>query len=332
MIEPRVSIIIPAFNAEEFIERSISSVVSQTVTDWELIIVNDGSTDTTAKLIENAASHEPRIHCIHQENQGLSAARNAGLGATRGRFVQFLDADDTLLPMKLEVSLNRFETDPELDIVACNAILIDSAGRKSHPIRCPVSNFSEELWIRNIFVVNAPLVRASLIQKVGLFATEATSLYPLYGCEDWHFWLRCSLLNAKIDCLSDVLVQNFKHDENMSRKELQMHLSELWCLDSVQNWCREAQPNHELLRRTSYLYRVTRGLAKLNGRGYGEWLASVSKDELISNHSVVGALLRRRREIPHWLLTKLFHGFSKILFLKLRRLVKQSAMARVAQR
>lgn len=101
-----VSVVMPAYNAAATIGSSIASVQQQTRGDWELIVVDDGSTDRTAELAETAAAEDPRIRVIRQRNRGVAAARNAGIDSARGRYLAFLDADDTWLPAKLERQLS----------------------------------------------------------------------------------------------------------------------------------------------------------------------------------------------------------------------------------
>src|SRR5690606_3582246 len=125
MTTPEVSVIIPAYNAGRWLADAVNSVLAQTFGDWEVIIVNDGSTDNTSEIARNFA--DSRIRVIDQRNAGVSAARNAGLDAALGSFITFLDADDALLPaclsMKLE-GLKQAETDWVFaDVALCDAEL-----------------------------------------------------------------------------------------------------------------------------------------------------------------------------------------------------------------
>jgi glycosyltransferase involved in cell wall biosynthesis len=106
---PRISIIIPAYNAAFFLLETLVSVKNQTYTNWECIIVDDGSTDDTAAIIEQYIATDKRFSHIYQSNKGLSAARNTGLQFAKGEIIQFLDADDVLLPLKFEKQLPDFE-------------------------------------------------------------------------------------------------------------------------------------------------------------------------------------------------------------------------------
>lgn len=97
-----ISVIIPAYNAERFLQACVDSVVGQTARDWEMVIVDDGSTDSTPGICDRAAAGDPRIRVVHKPNGGLSDARNAGIDAARGDRLFFLDADDAVAPDALE--------------------------------------------------------------------------------------------------------------------------------------------------------------------------------------------------------------------------------------
>jgi len=110
-----VSIILPAYNAEAYIAEAIQSVLDQSYTHWELLLINDGSTDATERIIQQFTDF--RIHYFEQENRGVSAARNVGLANMQGEFFCFLDADDVLPPKSLESRLTVFEQNPEVMFV-----------------------------------------------------------------------------------------------------------------------------------------------------------------------------------------------------------------------
>lgn len=111
MTAPLISVIIPAYNVEQYLESALASVFAQTLQDFECIVVDDGSTDGTPRII----GREPRITAIRQINQGASAARNAGLRIAHGEFVTFLDADNCWYPERLEVQLAFHRAKPSID-------------------------------------------------------------------------------------------------------------------------------------------------------------------------------------------------------------------------
>jgi teichuronic acid biosynthesis glycosyltransferase TuaG len=113
--KPLVTIILPAYNAAQFIGQAVESVIAQTYNSWELIIINDGSTDETAIYLDSI-SHTS-IQVIHQHNRGVSAARNVGLSKAKGEYITFLDADDFLPPRSLEVRSGYLQNNPKVDVV-----------------------------------------------------------------------------------------------------------------------------------------------------------------------------------------------------------------------
>lgn len=124
-----VSILMPAYNAERYIEEAIRSVLAQTYTEWELLVVNDGSTDRTPELI--AQFTDTRIRVIHKSNGGIGSARNTGLRHMRGRFLCGLDADDVMPPGSLAARMAVFAAHPEADIVDGQVIFTDATLKKT---------------------------------------------------------------------------------------------------------------------------------------------------------------------------------------------------------
>lgn len=100
---PEISIIVPVYNVEQYLPAALDSLRAQTCPDWEAILVDDGSPDGCGALCDAAARQDARFRVIHQKNAGVGAARNAGLAAARGTYVQFLDSDDALEPQMVEV-------------------------------------------------------------------------------------------------------------------------------------------------------------------------------------------------------------------------------------
>jgi glycosyltransferase involved in cell wall biosynthesis len=125
---PRVSVIIPAYNAEAFIGETLASVQAQTFTGWEVVVVDDGSGDRTANIVLQLQSTDPRIRLIHQTNQGVSAARNLGIAKSQGDILAFLDADDQWLPSKLSTHLQQFEANPSLGVSFDRVAFLTQAG------------------------------------------------------------------------------------------------------------------------------------------------------------------------------------------------------------
>lgn len=131
MNDPTVSVVVPAYNAAAFVGRALDSILAQTFQDWEIVLVNDGSTDETEAVVNRYARRiGRRLRCFRQPNAGCGAARNRGIDAARGRFVAFLDADDEFLPRKLERQLGLFQARPELGLVFSDMALVDLDGQR----------------------------------------------------------------------------------------------------------------------------------------------------------------------------------------------------------
>jgi glycosyltransferase involved in cell wall biosynthesis len=188
---PRVSVIVPAHNAAPFIEQTIESVRRQTYDDWELVVVDDGSTDDTWALLQAAG---PRVRSFRREAAGGPAvARNLALSEASGEFVAFLDADDLLLPEYLESQLRCYGqamrgADDEIGLVACDArILIgEEYAPYTHLDRIPdhEAPITLERVLRRNPIYGACLVPASVGEAVGWFDAE------LFGTEDFGLWIK----------------------------------------------------------------------------------------------------------------------------------------------
>lgn len=188
---PLVSIIIPTYNAERFIEEAVASAQNQLQGRVEIIIIDDGSTDSTPALIDRMASQDPRIRIEHQANAGPSAARNRGLRLANGEFVCFLDADDTVHAAKICRQLTAIERagagiaysdyyTTDEDLVPETIV---STGLQ-------MSTVAEQLPFQNVFPVHAALIRRQVIEQVG-FLDES-----LRGAEDWDYWIRCASVTS----------------------------------------------------------------------------------------------------------------------------------------
>ena len=124
--EPKISIIIPVYNVEKYLQKCLDSVINQTYKNLEIICINDGSPDNSGKILDEYAKKDGRVIVIHQENAGVSVARNKGLEIASGEYIAFVDSDDWLEPECYELALNVLENDKEVDLVGYNADIINS--------------------------------------------------------------------------------------------------------------------------------------------------------------------------------------------------------------
>jgi len=234
-MKPTVSIIIPCYNQAQFLPDAINSLKAQTMSDWECIIVNDGSSDNTASVGKILTLSDPRIFLINQENHGLSGARNSGLSRAKGLYIQFLDADDKLEPNKLKTQLKYLEDNPSIDIVFGDARYFTTQNpslrkyginkNKSWiPERWQSSGtLIEKLLNYNLFPVNSPLIKSHVFKIVGQWNVN------LAAHEDWEFWLRCAIKNLKLNYHKspNSLALIRMHPESMTNDASRMQQSSL---------------------------------------------------------------------------------------------------------
>ena len=124
---PKLSIIVPVYKVEKYIQECVDSILASTFTDFELILVDDGSPDNCGKICDEYANNHARVGTIHKKNGGLSSARNAGLDVARGEFVAFVDSDDRIMPEMFERMINTLENE-NADIVCCGMRLLRDDG------------------------------------------------------------------------------------------------------------------------------------------------------------------------------------------------------------
>lgn len=144
MSKPLISVIIPVYNLEKYISYAVNSIISQDMTDWELIIVDDGSTDNTGQVCDTFLQMDRRIRVFHTPNRGVSAARNTGLENSQGRYIAFLDGDDIYSPQGLRVLIEDITTQKEIILACTEAARINNYRWSKAPIYADVELFSSE--------------------------------------------------------------------------------------------------------------------------------------------------------------------------------------------
>ncbi|BAT54333.1 putative glycosyl transferase [Nostoc sp. NIES-3756] len=181
---PTISIIIPAYNAEQTILETINSVLEQTFSDFEIIIVNDGSTDKTLEVVQSIEDERLKVFCY--ENSGVSGARNRGISHAIGDYISFLDADDLWTPDKLELQLAALKAHSEAGVAYSWVYTINETGEILKPFDSMYEgNVYADLLKANFLTSGSnPLITRAAIDSVGEFDIK------LAGGEDWDYWLR----------------------------------------------------------------------------------------------------------------------------------------------
>lgn len=252
---PKVSIILPAYNHAHFLPQSIESALGQTDPDFEVIVVDDGSTDDTREVVSGYS--DPRIRYLYQENRGLAAARNTGLRAARGEFVAFLDADDLFLPNKLELQTRYFSNHKAAGLVAGGWKYIDADGKWigeywpwPHPPELNVYGWLENCFVNPVSV----LVRKQYVEQAGGFDEN------LKQVEDWDLWLRLAYAGCRMGWVESFVCAYRFSPHQMTRNATQQKQASIQVLDKF--FAQSDLPEHyrDLLGLVySRLYRLSAG-------------------------------------------------------------------------
>jgi len=208
---PKVSVIMPVYNGEKYLREAIDSILTQTFTDWELVCINDGSIDSSVKIIQSYA--EPRIRLINnQGNKGLAITRNIGLDEARGRYIANLDCDDWSYPERLAKQVAFLDNNPDFGLVGSYIETIDKNGEivpnGTWIFSAPAKEIPIIMIFSNYFAQSATMIRKSSLPS----KHYRLDLPP---AEDYDLWIRLAE-KSKVYNLPEVLTQIRNHGENTS--------------------------------------------------------------------------------------------------------------------
>ena len=221
---PRVSIVIPTYNRSTIVRRAVDSVFAQTFHDFEVLVVDDGSSDNTRDAL---SGYDDRLRYIFQKNQGPAAARNHGMQLARGEFIGFLDSDDLYFPNNIEAHLRQFNANPATGLVYSGCEIVDHQGNPIRTFRPNPMDRGEvlERLIRYNFITSSTvLMRRVCFDQVGGMNTN------LWFAEDWYYWLRIAA-RFPIDFVEEPLVRYQRSQvalshgnpiEEIARKNMEM--------------------------------------------------------------------------------------------------------------
>ncbi len=206
---PKVSVVIPTFNRAQLVTEAVDSILSQSYRDFELVVVDDGSTDDTAQRL-TAYGHHIRLY--RQENRGASAARNAGIGVARGEYIAFLDSDDLWLEDKLRIQMDLMARDPQIKICYTGEIWM----RRGVRVNPKNKHRKYSGWILEkmlplcIVSPSSVLIAREVFDRVGLFDES------LPACEDYDLWLRTGIHYPFVLIDRPLIVKRGGHSDQLS--------------------------------------------------------------------------------------------------------------------
>jgi len=217
---PKVSVIIPAYNAMSYLPEAVESVLRQTFTAFEVLLINDGSSDEITQWA--AGITDPRVKLISQKNQGVSAARNTGIAQAQGEYIAFLDADDLWEPTKIEKQVRVLDGNPVVGLVDTWVVLANERGKPTDKIW--ISKSEGDVWQQiaeeNLLTCGStPMLRSCCFETVGIFDRN------LRIAEDWDMWIRVA------SCYSFAVVKEplvfYRQHANNTSKNCQCMLPDL---------------------------------------------------------------------------------------------------------
>ncbi|NEQ25047.1 MAG: glycosyltransferase family 2 protein [Microcoleus sp. SIO2G3] len=306
---PLVSVIIPAYNAAQFIKRTIDSVLNQTYPYFEILVVNDGSTDNTAAVVEEIAQRDPRVLLLHQPNSGVAAARNLGIGRAKGEFIAPIDADDLWYPTQLQRQIACFLSSfPSVGVVYSWSLDIDADDRTTgdfHAATIQGDVYTTLLCHNFLGNASCTMIRKSSLLEVGGYSSEFRS-QQAQGCEDWDLYLRLAACYEFL-AVPEFLVGYRKIGQSMSRDYESMARSQALMLQNV----KAQHPTlpeflHRLSRSSFYLYLARQCNLSGDDRNTLFWLARTLEAEAVTPllrpgfyQMVIQSWQRRNRSNAH---------------------------------
>jgi len=213
---PPISVVITTYNRENLVVRALKSVLIQTFKDFEVLVVDDGSTDNTRQVIQEIQKEDKRVVYVYQENKGWPSALNTGLSNAQGRYIAFLDSDDEWLPEKLEKQVKVLEELKNVGLVSCCAFRIFPDGTKKLYKTPYLGIFKKTKWKLfwekwGIISLSTVMVRKEVIEKVGFFDEKIKT-----GA-DIDFYLRC-IKKFDFYFIHEPLISYYESEESLSKK------------------------------------------------------------------------------------------------------------------
>jgi glycosyltransferase involved in cell wall biosynthesis len=217
---PAVSVLLPVFNAEAYLDASLSSLAAQSLRDFEIVAVDDGSTDSTLEILASWSRREPRLRVVRQAHAGLVAALNAGLDHCGGELLARMDADDVSRPDRLKLQRQGLADRPEIDVLSCRVTHFakEEVGVGFRIYEKWLNSLLDDDAIRRELFIESPLphpsvmVRRSVLQDVGGYRDVG---WP----EDYDLWLRLAAKGHRFAKLPQTLLEWRDHDRRLTRTD-----------------------------------------------------------------------------------------------------------------
>lgn len=224
MTHPLVSVVLPVRNGEAFLEPALNSICSQTLKDFELIVIDDGSTDRTSAILATWKNHDARLRVFRQDQKGLTAALNLGISVARGKYFARMDADDVCEVDRLDAQVAALDANPTIAAVGGAVQVIDAAGRPEKVLRFPTTH--EQIRTR-LFQGECPLCHPATTIRIDTLRAVGGYRDVVLAAEDYDLWLRIAE-RAHLSNLGKVVLKYRRHSQQVSiQSVMQQALSTL---------------------------------------------------------------------------------------------------------
>ncbi len=235
---PAVSVVMAVYNGERFLEQAVESVLGQSLSDIELVVVDDGSTDKTPKILADLAARDRRVAVHRQANSGRTEALNVGVGLAKAPLVARLDADDVCLPERLARQVEVFDQHKSVGLVGGGARLVDADGRPFEESMCPLSD--EE--IRRAFSYTTPFFHSAVMFRKDAFEAAGRYRRCFVESEDLDLWLRIAERHDLLN-LAALVIEYRMHGEQASLRHLEQQALSLIAAHVSARARRERRPD-----------------------------------------------------------------------------------------
>lgn len=222
-MQSKLSVVLPVYNAEKYLEEAITSVLNQSYKDYEFIIINDGSKDCSGKIIEDFSKNDSRIVYVSRENRGLISTLNEAIALSRGQYLMRMDADDICHPEKFKKQIELIESS-QADACGCHWIIISEKGKIIDSYTAPLDEEAVQLCLTHTvpFAHGSVLLRKSFLEKHQLKYGISKHRYA----EDYELWLNMHEKGAKFVNVNDFLFYYRSFAQSLSKKNLLNHVND----------------------------------------------------------------------------------------------------------
>jgi hypothetical protein len=217
---PLVSVVTCVFNGERFLREAVESILGQTFKDLEFIIIDDGSTDGTARILAEYERKDPRVRVYHHENRGIAKSANRGCGLARGKYIARMDADDVAMPDRFERQVDFLSKNPEAGLVGGAVEMIDGAGKRLFFDQPPLE---DEAIRAALLSFGFPIYQPTVMMRKAAFEAAGGYRAPFVPADDYDLWLRIAQ-RWRVANLPEVLLRRRLHSQQISIRALRQEV------------------------------------------------------------------------------------------------------------